>query len=292
MSAEFSIISDNCLPFMQNQKFLDLALRQIDRQSLFDQSKALSYYKDNKLHLRDAESQGGSKVYAALSESIGAQDELAEFCSQLQGYDLTAPTFESAGIEKLWHLSLKCKEDICILQRSKSDEFRLTAASLCAPSGWDLQSRIGQPLAILHHPVPGLNRDIGDQLDRLLVRMKPNHFYRRCNWSLKLHHSLADFPLQATSQCQPAMLRHKNLPVIQDLSSIFMRVEQQSLWKLPDTGAVIFLILVMVEPLSSIFARTDCQAQLLDSLSRQGSEVRRYKNIERIYRFLIKSTGN
>ncbi|MDR2983200.1 MAG: DUF3445 domain-containing protein, partial [Nocardiopsaceae bacterium] len=46
-------------------------------------------------------------------------------------------------------------EDLCLMQASDHNDYRLVGASLCAPNRWRLDDKLGQPLDAIHAPVPG-----------------------------------------------------------------------------------------------------------------------------------------
>ena len=79
-------------------------------------------------------------------------------------------------------LALTVADDLCVID--VTDQQRLVAACLCAPSYWHLLDKIGQPLAEVHAPVPGLNGNIGANIQRFIDRAPLGQPFLRSNWFL------------------------------------------------------------------------------------------------------------
>ena len=79
-------------------------------------------------------------------------------------------------------LALTVADDVCVID--VADQQRLVAACLCAPSYWHLLDKIGQPLSEVHAPVPGLNQNIGANIQRFIDRAPLGQPFVRCNWFL------------------------------------------------------------------------------------------------------------
>ena len=190
-------------PFLSGHGFLDLGIGSIAATEVFDKKQDITAYRSNKLKLRSLEQSSadrGHTVYAALPESVPAQQALAEYL-QNTGSSSPEPASESSAVnrfadeqELLWRLSLNVCEDICILL-PREGIYHLEAASLCAPSGWSLSSALGKSIQALHAPVPELNRAMSATVDRFLGKLAPGKYYERYNWSIKSHARLRDIPI-------------------------------------------------------------------------------------------------
>ena len=80
------------------------------------------------------------------------------------------------------NLAMTIADDVCVID--VTDQQRLVAACLCAPSYWRLLEKIGQPLAEVHAPVPGLNQSIGANIQRFIERAPLGQPFARSNWFL------------------------------------------------------------------------------------------------------------
>ena len=65
-----------------------------------------------------------------------------------------------------------------------------SSPSLCSPSDWRLEEKLGATMAEVHGPIPRLNDEIGDQIDRFFTRLPTDRFTQRFNWSLMPHPDL------------------------------------------------------------------------------------------------------
>ncbi len=143
------------------------------------------------------------------------------------------------------------QEDLCLLERDDAG-WRLAAASLCFPSTWSLADKIGRPMCAIHADVPGFPGRMGDLVQRIFDNLKVELPVERLNWSIygdaRLHHP------EAKSDVAERFPAH--LPIL-DRATI--RVERQTLRRLPDTGAILFTIRVFVDPLAALAGRPDGQ---------------------------------
>lgn len=97
------------------------------------------------------------------------------------------------------NLALTVADDLCVID--VTDQQRLVAACLCAPSYWHLLDKIGQPLSEVHSPVPGLNQNIGANIQRFIDRAPLGQPFMRSNWFLhgdaELFHNAPESGLHA-----------------------------------------------------------------------------------------------
>lgn len=154
------------------------------------------------------------------------------------------------------------QEDLLILRKDEPG-WRLVAGSLSFPSSWSLREKIGRILGEVHAPVPGFNA--GTRNDQLITRMfdnaRPETPMLRWNWSLygddRLFHPDSPGP---TEPRFGAGERAEN---------VFLRVERQTLRKLPQTGAMLFTVRIFVDPVAEIEKQPDAPriaAALIDQL--------------------------
>jgi len=121
------------------------------------------------------------------------------------------------------------QEDLCVMT-VEDGVWRLSAASVCFPSRWSLREKLGRTLADIHDPVPGYD-DIADVVDRSLDRLEVGRPLWRLNWSI----------LDDPALFQPAGGRESGCGA-RGLDELTMRVERQTLRRLPRTGDVLFTI--------------------------------------------------
>ncbi len=165
-------------------QFISMGLKPLDTKAWVEPDALFPQYFDNKCRLFAHDAQA---CFAETQGSRLAQEECAErllvyLCEQhgqlyrrdehelhieglADGLSLAgdAPPLMRAGF---W-----LQDDICLLEQ-RAGRHVLIAASLCAPSSWYLQEKIGLPLAGIHEPVPGLNAQIGRQIENVLEYTK------------------------------------------------------------------------------------------------------------------------
>lgn len=139
------------------------------------------------------------------------------------------------------------QEDLVLMIRPEGGEgWVLGAASLCFPSSWSLEEKFGQTMEVIHGAIPGFGPGTRNAvlIDRMFSNLRPELPVQRVNWSLDseedLHH-----PKAKTDRIR--------LPFLDPgFDNTFIRVERQTLRRLPETGAVLFTIKVYVDPVAAL----------------------------------------
>lgn len=150
----------------------------------------------------------------------------------------------------LWTAAKLVPEDL-VLMRKAPGGWRLAAASLCFPSSWTLAEKFGKPLADIHAPVPGFGRGTrtADVIDRIFDNLKPDGPVQRWNWSLQGDRTLY-LPFSHAERVErtegpPA----PRFPGPDPVAAAIIRVERQTLRKLPETGDILFAIRIHLDPM-------------------------------------------
>jgi dimethylamine monooxygenase subunit A len=169
------------------------------------------------------------------------------------------------GLHPLDHAGRLVQEDLCIMVERDGDHY-LAAASLCFPTRWRLADKIGRSMEKIHVPVPGYQSDIGAATESMFSRLKVDKPIWRLNWSL----------LDDPTLFQP---QGHGVP-LGDLapSQMYLRVERQTLRRLPVSGAILFTIRIHVDPLPSMVDQTD-RASLAKSIELMPDPMRAYKSM-------------
>ncbi|PTW59620.1 uncharacterized protein DUF3445 [Breoghania corrubedonensis] len=153
--------------------------------------------------------------------------------------------------------ALLVQEDLVIMRKGR-DGYRLVAGALCFPSSWSLREKFGQGMPAIHDNVPGFNNGrMGAIVARIFDNISPGSPVWRLNWSIygddDLHH-----PFAKSLEAQ----------VDQGAHDLFVRVERQTLRRLPRSGDVLFTIRIHVDPFTA-FAKHPEGPRLAASLCRQ-----------------------
>jgi hypothetical protein len=155
--------------------------------------------------------------------------------------------------------SLLVQEDLILMRRGEAG-WRLAAGALCFPSSWSLGEKFGRPLQDIHAPVPGFGR--GTRNADLISRMFDNlqgQGVQRMNWSLQARPELY-YPLSDTQRNERANNRPSKFPDMAAVARGFIRVERQTLRKLPRSGDILFTIRIYLDPLRLFETHPDRKA--------------------------------
>ena len=159
------------------------------------------------------------------------------------------------------------QEDLILMRRSDSG-WRLVAGSLCFPSSWSLLEKFGKPLQDIHAPVPGFGP--GTRPAELINRMfdgLQGQAVERYNWSIQSDNTLYH-PLSDLQRIDRATNRPSRFPDSDIDAHAFIRVERQTLRKLPVTRDILFTIRIHLDPLA-VLARHPDRATLAVSFAAQ-----------------------
>jgi hypothetical protein len=140
------------------------------------------------------------------------------------------------------------QEDLCLM-RDGPGGYRLAAASLCFPSSWSLTEKFGQTLDGLHGNVPGYPDFLAGRMARIFANLKTELPVSRLNWSIyaddDLHHP--------QSKARP---RHWVADTGEPIHA-FIRVERQTLRRMPVSGDILFTIKIYVDPVEAFRTHPD-----------------------------------
>ena len=159
-------------------------------------------------------------------------------------------------------------DDLCLLSSARPHDWRLVAGVLCAPTFWTLPERIGLDLAALHGPVPGGDPALAARIGRVFSGLEPDTVLERFNWTVQASDKryTPDRPL-VSGKAE---------------TDLHLRVERQTLRKLPQTNTVVFSIRVSVDPLLPILADDRSREAFEDAWLGASERVRRYKHWDEI----------
>jgi hypothetical protein len=185
---------------------------------------------------------------------------------------LTGEAWKPGSLDPLDLAGRLVQEDLCLIQNDNAGPV-FTAASLCFPSRWRLLDKVGKPLSAVHGPVPFYADRLAAPVDRFMRHLKAGHIASRLNWSL------LDDPALFQPGGKWRVDRASDITVTNAGSRIFLRVERQTLRRLPETGAVLFGIRVHVYPLDSVIDSSDRAATLAEAVRALPAEVQHYKSL-------------
>lgn len=169
--------------------------------------------------------------------------------SELAALELAAAVHAVAGPgQGAWDTALEAaasavSDDFCILMKDAEGLWRLEAASVSAPTFWRLEDTIGQPLGGLHAPVPGANPGMVARIQRMFDAIQPGTVLERFNWNVQPGTE------RFTPSQAPFKTKADGMATEGALDALWLRVERQTISKLPVSGAMVFTIRVAIDPL-------------------------------------------
>lgn len=166
-------------------------------------------------------------------------------------------------------------DDLCLL--APDDPPRLRAGVLTAPSGWRLDQRLGQDLHALHGPVDGLDDAIGARMRAFIERLPAGRIFERGNWSL-YDDGAYWRPGGAALGRVPEAVR--TAPDV--AQHLWLRREQQTLQRLPESGWILFTIRVHLAPVTALAAEPLLAAHLRRAMASLTERERRARRIDEV----------
>jgi len=226
-----------------------------------------------------------NEVFAATPEGLAASHEvLAMITAHLAAYHNVA----ASGREEIMHpLEVAARlvpEDLLLLAPRGRDgdpetiDWCLVAAALAFPAHWVLADKMRRPLAGIHEPVPHYDEQLATPMDRFFSRMQVGPISHRWNWSVVTTDRLFT----------PHRAHRTPLKPDAGINGIFLRMESQTLRKLPESGQILFTIRSYVEPLSRWANIPGALESLVEMLARMTPQMRDYKGVD-LYEAALKA---
>ena len=218
-------------------------------------------------------------VFAALPAARTASAELLELViDHICKYHPSLPPPIDPAQHPLEAAARLLPEDMLLLApRGDSDShnpaqtlWHLEAAALAFPAHWVLAEKMDQPLQAIHQPVPHYDERLATPVDRFFTDMQIGPISSRLNWSLQISDQL--FTPQRTER-QPVTANN-------DLGALFLRMENQTLRKLPHSGYVVFTIRTHLLPMTQWQDDRDALQSMLDMMHQMSPATQRYKGVE------------
>jgi hypothetical protein len=146
-----------------------------------------------------------------------------------------------AGEPALLTASRLVQEDLLLMQRAPAG-WRLVAGSLCFPSTWLLTEKLGLEMDAIHGSVPGFPGKMALVVARIFDNLKAEGPVERVNWSI-----YGDARLRHARSKQDPLERFPPERSVDERAHI--RVERQTLRRLPRSGLILFTVRVYVDPI-------------------------------------------
>ncbi|MFI4975136.1 MAG: heme-dependent oxidative N-demethylase family protein [Caulobacterales bacterium] len=163
-------------------------------------------------------------------------------------------------------------DDLCLMEKRQGD-WRLTALSLCSGTFFTAEQAIGKSLAELHAPVPGYGERLLPRVERIFDALGAEAILERRNWTV--------VNTDALFAPDPAPMRARIGGLSPETAgeALFVRVERQTLRRLPATGGALFTIRVWRYPLAALRAAPERLAAFARAWRQASQPFRAYKKL-------------
>lgn len=253
-------------PYDGSSKPFTIGLAQLDPDRWIEPDERLQHYLDEKRRLL---SQARGAVFAAADGTEDAQRELlAVLADHLPArypeiYRRDGDTMivgeERVALEgdaPLVVAGSLVQDDLVLMQRT-DDGWRLRAGYVAFPSSWALAEKYGRTMDEIHAPVPGFEHGTrnAELIARMFDNLPPGRFVERFNWAVNVDGAL-HLPKSKSEGVAASAIEMTE-------ERTFIRIERQTLRKLPMTGAIVFTIRIYSDPLAMLRSRPDARALAL-----------------------------
>jgi hypothetical protein len=209
-----------------------------------------------------------SLVWAETADSRPGQAEVWDMVEAALG-----PAIPPPGAAPLYAAARRVPDDLCLMEK-RDGQWRLTALSLSAGSFFTAEEVIGASLAELHGPVTGFAERFGVRVQRIFEGLRPGLVLERRNWTL------LNSPELHTPSSAPIRARIGGIDRGRAGAILHLRVERQTLRRLPRTGGTLFTIRVWLAPLSDLAQKPARLAAFARAWRGATPELRAYKRFD------------
>jgi hypothetical protein len=204
-----------------------------------------------------------AEVWAELESSRAGQSEVL---------GLIAPAEARADLPPLYAAARAVPDDLCLMEK-RGGGWTLTALSLSAGTFFTAAEVIGKPMATLHAPVPGFGERFLARAARIFDALAANTVLERRNWTV-----MAGDDLFAPDG---AVVRQRIQSIAPEAAgeALFVRVERQTLRRLPQSGGLVFSIRIWRHPLAALDADPARLAAFAKAWRGAPADFRAYKRL-------------
>ncbi|EFY89869.1 hypothetical protein MAC_04078 [Metarhizium acridum CQMa 102] len=185
---------------------------------------------------------------------------------------ILATTHDLSVAEPLHVLLENVPEDFAVMMRDeKTGRYHLRAGVVCSSLGWKLGQKIGMGLPGVHQAVPGYKEKLAFSVDRFFTRMPASSPIQRGSWGLEIGQPLflpADHPDWSNRESQNESLCEED---------IYLRVDWQTLRRLPLSGAIVFNFKALYTPLCEFADEPYIPSLVLKILIEGDEAIMKYK---------------
>jgi hypothetical protein len=270
-------------PYAGPARPFTIGLSTLDPARWIEPDADLSRYLGEKRRLIEAHP---DDVFRATEDSLPAQREcLSELLAHLENrhptvYGRDGNQMHVAGhavdladetLPPLQRAGLLIQDDLVIMVKRDAG-WSIAAAHLSFPSSWSLAEKFNRPMEQVHEHVPDFQAGTRNavMINRIFDNLAPGLPAERFNWSINWREKLFHPETGRNDAAEP--------------DEAVVRVERQTLTKLPNTGAIVFTIRIYLDPVTVFQQHPDGRRlalALAEQLEALTEPQLRYKGLDR-----------
>ena len=274
------------LPFMESKRHLTMGLKALSLESWLDIDGKLESYLQYKAQLL---ANHHPDVFVALPNTQAAQQEVLQLLMEHlftyfpEIYKPLERGIHTLKTQEIWKFASFAEapldlagrlvqEDLCLLLPGDQG-YVLSAASVCFPQRWSLREKLGQPMGRIHQRVPDYAQRLERPVDNVFARLQEGFPGLRFNWSI------VDSPDLFLNEDKQVTALNAAITAENAGQTLWLRVERQTLRRLPVSQGILFTIRTYLYPLEQIVETPTVAAQLAQAVSALQPEMQVYKNL-------------
>ncbi|KAE8412443.1 hypothetical protein BDV36DRAFT_304839 [Aspergillus pseudocaelatus] len=165
-------------------------------------------------------------------------------------------------------------EDFAIMLRDpETGEYFLRAGIICSSLGWSLGLKLGKCIDEIHEPVPDYGEKLQFSMNRFFAKMPTDRLIQRGSWGIEI-----DQPIHMPPG-DPIALRHETQDSNIALGRYHLRVDWQTLRRLPVSAAVVFSFKVLFTPVTQFQNEPYIPSLFLKNYREAKPNLLKHKNI-------------
>ncbi|MGW0160578.1 heme-dependent oxidative N-demethylase family protein [Mycobacterium sp. NPDC003323] len=185
--------------------------------------------------------------------SLHRDGEQWRWCNDKLGIEQTFVIGDETTLpaEPLAYIAAQVQEDIVLLDQRENDLFG-DAGVVTFAADWSFGFDVGMTFLEIHGPVPRLRATgVITRAREFLMRLQPGETYRRTNWTLTVGRRL-DVSTERYHEWGPDRVLITGVDDEEFGRLVHLRVEVQHLIRLPESGAICFLIRTYLLPFTDL----------------------------------------
>jgi dimethylamine monooxygenase subunit A len=172
-------------------------------------------------------------------------------------------------------LATQVQEDLTVMSHSADNSNWLSAVHLCYPNHWSAEEKIGKDFAKIHEPVAGIetiNRRASAIVNTMILHEPMVRFAWGLSTDTRLNHHPEPPPGASPEEWYGRSFNRDN-------PKLFLRIERQVIWGLPEHNAVLFTIRTYFRDCAAIKKDTSLRLKLFAALQSMTPESLIYKGL-------------